>query len=55
MDVTVVGGWWLRCRGNHGGNYVADVYGDGYVDAYGYNADRDYGGVRVALQWNLES
>ena len=47
--------WCLRCRGDYD-NYAAFVFRDGCVDyGGGYSAGRDDGGVRVALQWNLES
>jgi hypothetical protein len=49
--------WWLRCCGYdyyHPDKYAACVDGVGRVHADGYDADHD-GGVRVALQWNLES
>lgn len=54
-------GWWLRCRG-YDDNYVAYVCGGsriraigGRIYGHGFDADRDGGGVRVALQCNLES
>ena len=46
--------WWLRCRGI-GDCFVAFVNGDGRVHDVGGNADGRCVGVRVALQWNLES
>ena len=48
-------GWWLRCRGCD--DYDAAVYvgNGGVVDAYGCIANCVDGGVRVALQRNLES
>ena len=46
--------WWLRSRGCYG-NGAAYVDDDGYVNSDGYYADFVDGGVRVALQWNLES
>jgi hypothetical protein len=45
--------WWLRCHGSHDGS-AACVRSDGFVLDCGYVADGG-GGVRVALQWNLES
>ena len=58
--------WWLRCRGNYDNGpcvpRVATVHADGYINAFGsalaygyYVYNCDGGGVRVALQWNLES
>jgi hypothetical protein len=46
--------WWLRCRGDFGLG-VAYVGYVGYIRYIGLDAARDDGGVRVALQWNLES
>jgi hypothetical protein len=46
--------WWLRCRGSRDRN-AAYVFLDGSVYANGYGADGVNGGVRIALQWNLES
>ena len=48
------GYWWLRCRGYYG-NYAACVHYDGDVYDDGHDADVGAGGVRVALQWNLQS
>jgi hypothetical protein len=46
--------WWLRCRGNYD-SCAAYVNLGGRVFASGSSAIYDSGGVRVALQWNLES
>jgi hypothetical protein len=45
---------WLRCRGDYDSS-AAYIRINGSVRGYGCNAGDVGGGVRVALQWNLES
>ncbi len=46
--------WWLRSPGRLT-NYAALVTNYGYIDYYGLYVDRNYNGVRAALNLNLSS